>query len=66
MTKTVKKVSELLNVFKQTIHYYLKNLPSNFKVKKVGNNINKKEDVIVSEKNKQSFISKLFKKKIQS
>src|SRR5699024_9032375 len=35
--KTVKEVSELLNVSKQTIHYHLKNLPSNFKVKKSGN-----------------------------
>ncbi|AVQ37125.1 helix-turn-helix domain-containing protein [Staphylococcus kloosii] len=35
--KTVKEVSEVLDVSKQTIHYHLKNLPSNFKVKKVGN-----------------------------
>src|SRR5699024_2756598 len=35
--KTVKEVSELLNVSKQTIHYHLKNLTSNFKVKKSGN-----------------------------
>ncbi|MFH4911120.1 MULTISPECIES: replication-associated family protein [Staphylococcus cohnii species complex] len=35
--KTVKEVSELLDVSKQTIHYHLKNLPSNFKVKKSGN-----------------------------
>ena len=35
--KTVKEVSELLNVSKQTIHYHLKNLPSNFKVEKIGN-----------------------------
>lgn len=32
--KIVKEVSELLNVSKQTIHYHLKNLDSNFKVKK--------------------------------
>src|SRR5699024_296425 len=35
--KTVKEVSELLNVSKQTIHYHLKSLPSNFTVKKIGN-----------------------------
>ena len=35
--KTVKEVSESLNVSKQTIHYHLKNLPSNLKVKKTGN-----------------------------
>ena len=35
--KTVKEVSEILNVSKQTIHYHLKNLPSNLKVKKTGN-----------------------------
>lgn len=35
--KTVKEVSESLNVSKQTIHYHLKNLPSNLKVKKIGN-----------------------------
>ena len=35
--KTVKEVAELLDVSKQTIHYHLKNLPPNFKVKKVGN-----------------------------
>lgn len=35
--KTVKEVSELLDVSKQTIHYHLKSLPSNLKVKKVGN-----------------------------
>lgn len=35
--KTVKEVSELLDVSKQTIHYHLKNLPSNLKVNKVGN-----------------------------
>jgi len=35
--KTVKEVSELLNVSKQTIHYHLKNLPPNFKVEKAGN-----------------------------
>ena len=34
--KTVKEVSELLDVSKQTIHY-LKSLPSNLKVNKVGN-----------------------------
>jgi hypothetical protein len=35
--KTVKEVSELLDVSKQTIHYHLKSLPSNLKVNKVGN-----------------------------
>ncbi|MEQ7791796.1 replication-associated family protein [Staphylococcus nepalensis] len=35
--KTVKEVSELLDVSKQTIHYHLKSLPSNLKVKKAGN-----------------------------
>ncbi|MDN5638957.1 MAG: replication-associated family protein [Staphylococcus equorum] len=35
--KTVKEVSESLNVSKQTIHYHLKNLPANLKVKKTGN-----------------------------
>ncbi|CCI61333.1 MAG: LuxR C-terminal-related transcriptional regulator [Staphylococcus saprophyticus] len=35
--KTVKEVSEILNVSKQTIHYHLKNLPANLKVKKTGN-----------------------------
>ncbi|MCE5035031.1 replication-associated family protein [Staphylococcus cohnii] len=35
--QTVKEVSESLNVSKQTIHYHLKNLPSNLKVKKTGN-----------------------------
>jgi hypothetical protein len=35
--KTVKEAADILNVSKQTIHYHLKNLPSNFKVKKVGN-----------------------------
>ncbi|MFQ3860930.1 replication-associated family protein [Staphylococcus xylosus] len=35
--KTVKEVSESLNVSKQTIHYHLKNLPPNLKVKKTGN-----------------------------
>ena len=35
--KTVKEVSESFNVSKQTIHYHLKNLPSNLKVKKTGN-----------------------------
>ncbi len=35
--KTVKEVSESLNVSKQTIHYHLKNLPSNLKVEKTGN-----------------------------
>lgn len=35
--KTVKEVSESLNVSKQTIHYHLKKLPSNLKVKKTGN-----------------------------
>lgn len=35
--KTVKEASEILDVSKQTIHYHLKNLPSNFKVKKTGN-----------------------------
>ncbi|MCG7340399.1 replication-associated family protein [Staphylococcus sp. ACRSN] len=35
--KTVKEVSERLNVSKQTIHYHLKNLPPNLKVKKTGN-----------------------------
>jgi hypothetical protein len=36
--KTVKEVSELLDVSKQTIHYHLKSLPSNLKVQnKVGN-----------------------------
>lgn len=35
--KTVKEAAEILNVSKQTIHYHLKNLPSNFKVKKLGN-----------------------------
>ncbi|PTJ54883.1 MULTISPECIES: replication-associated family protein [Staphylococcus] len=35
--KTVKEVSESFNVSKQTIHYHLKNLPSNLKVKKIGN-----------------------------
>ncbi|MCS6112828.1 MULTISPECIES: helix-turn-helix transcriptional regulator [Bacillota] len=35
--KTVKEVSELLDVSKQTIHYHLKSLPSNLKVKKIGN-----------------------------
>ena len=35
--KTVKEVSESLNVSKQTIHYHLKNLPVNLKVKKTGN-----------------------------
>ena len=37
LMKTVKEVSESLNVSKQTIHYHLKNLPSNLKVKKTGN-----------------------------
>ncbi|RBA01563.1 hypothetical protein DOD22_2560 [Staphylococcus arlettae] len=32
--KTVKEVSEILNVSKQTIHYHLKNLPDDLKVKK--------------------------------
>jgi hypothetical protein len=35
--KTVKEVSEILNVSKQTIHYHLKNLPDDLKVKKTGN-----------------------------
>jgi hypothetical protein len=35
--KTVKEVSELLDVSKQTIHYHLKSLPSNLKVNKVNN-----------------------------
>ncbi|MGW8120980.1 helix-turn-helix domain-containing protein, partial [Staphylococcus xylosus] len=35
--KTVKEVSEILNVSKQTIHYHLKNLPEDLKVKKTGN-----------------------------
>jgi hypothetical protein len=35
--KTVKEVSELLDVSKQTIHFILKSLPSNLKVNKVGN-----------------------------
>ena len=35
--KTVKEVSVLLDVSKQTIHYHLKSLPSNLKVKKAGN-----------------------------
>lgn len=35
--KTVREVSEILNVSKQTIHYHLKNLPDGLKIKKTGN-----------------------------
>lgn len=37
LMKTVKEVSLILNVSKQTIHYHLKNLSDNLKVKKTGN-----------------------------
>ncbi|CZR99415.1 hypothetical protein CDFC105_64253 [Clostridioides difficile] len=36
--KTVKEVSELLDVSKQTIHYHLKSLPSNLKVNFLNDN----------------------------
>ncbi|MFW2433759.1 LuxR C-terminal-related transcriptional regulator, partial [Staphylococcus cohnii] len=35
--KTVKEVSEILNVSKQTIHYHLKKLPPHLNIRKMGN-----------------------------
>src|SRR5699024_4180364 len=54
--KTVKEESELLNVSKQTIHYHLKNLPSNLKVKK---SINKS----LIDYNTQDYLDRILNRK---
>lgn len=49
--KTVKEVSEILNVSKQTIHYHLKNLPPHLNIRKMGNKALIDDDIMSYLKN---------------
>lgn len=49
--KTVKEVSDILNVSKQTIHYHLKNLPPHLKISKMGNKTLIDDDIMTYLKN---------------
>ena len=49
--KTVKEVSEILNVSKQTIHYHLKKLPPHLNIRKIGNKALIDDDIMSYLKN---------------
>ncbi|MGI2249416.1 helix-turn-helix domain-containing protein [Staphylococcus cohnii] len=49
--KTVKEVSEILNVSKQTIHYHLKKLPPHLNIRKMGNKALIDDDIMSYLKN---------------